>query len=406
MPKRLLVVSARQNFYLRAFDIRQGLDLLPVALSPLYINYLSNPQISVSPDQSYCILSSRSSSNNFIFFNRAADFGDVLDVGINFNGTPSCCSASNDFYALGGRGNSNLEVRRKSSNALESVNSQGIGGVSKIAFSDNGKYLTICGDNATRIYRTNDWSFLDLPEIARGCSGIVFSNDGDKVVYHNYHAPYVIVANCLNASIEYKSVNYIHAASLTDYGRMSIAKSPIGVDVFLLCLYRNPYVMTFNLPTLSFNDFTSSIDRSDTSFIVADPDPDEDALYLLHNYNGVAGGITKFHISSGLAYEDQPKMARNLLAASSNDYSACIISTTPHRIRGAVWDVNNQPVARVVRAYKRDTGVLMAQTVSDAVTGDYTLKVYDAGPYDVQFMTAPGEQLNDLFFSRTEPEPM
>ena len=75
-------------------------------------------------------------------------------------------------------------------------------------------------------------------------------------------------------------------------------------------------------------------------------------------------------------------------------------------ITGTVRDINNAPCARTVRAFRRSDGVCMAQTESDATTGDYRLLLPDAGPYDVQFQALDGENLNDLFFARSEPEPI
>lgn len=79
------------------------------------------------------------------------------------------------------------------------------------------------------------------------------------------------------------------------------------------------------------------------------------------------------------------------------------------RIRGTVRDKDGNLVSRTVRAHRRSDGVLVAQTVSDAVTGAYELRVYPDNPtelYDVQFLVAPGELLNDLIYARTTAEPV
>ena len=44
----------------------------------------------------------------------------------------------------------------------------------------------------------------------------------------------------------------------------------------------------------------------------------------------------------------------------------------------------------------------LSATASSAVTGEYEVAVYQGDvDYDVQFLAANGEQLNDLFFART-----
>ena len=71
-------------------------------------------------------------------------------------------------------------------------------------------------------------------------------------------------------------------------------------------------------------------------------------------------------------------------------------------VRGSVRDIDNNPAARRVRVHERSTGDLCADTTSSAVTGEYEVAVYQGDvDYDVQFLAADGEQLNDLFFART-----
>ena len=83
-----------------------------------------------------------------------------------------------------------------------------------------------------------------------------------------------------------------------------------------------------------------------------------------------------------------------------------VYTSNPHQITGTVRDITNSPAARVVQAFRRSDGVIMAQTTSDETTGDYRLEVFDAGPYDVRFKTLDGELLNDLFYANVTPEPV
>ena len=83
--------------------------------------------------------------------------------------------------------------------------------------------------------------------------------------------------------------------------------------------------------------------------------------------------------------------------------------TDTYRIRGTVRDKDGNLVSRTIRVHRRSDGALVAQTVSDAVTGEYELRVYPDSPaetYDVQFLAAPGELLNDLIYARTTTEPV
>lgn len=97
----------------------------------------------------------------------------------------------------------------------------------------------------------------------------------------------------------------------------------------------------------------------------------------------------------------------SFMDATANAVS--FFATPAYRIRGTVRDKDGNLVSRTVRAHRRSDGVLVAQTVSDAVTGEYELLVYPDSPaeeYDVQFLAAPGELLNDLIYARTTAEPV
>ena len=91
----------------------------------------------------------------------------------------------------------------------------------------------------------------------------------------------------------------------------------------------------------------------------------------------------------------------------TNSRAVSFGATPAYRIRGTVRDKDGNLVSRTVRAHRRSDGALVAQTVSDAVTGAYELRVYPDSPtetYDVQFLAATGELLNDLIYARTKAE--
>jgi len=96
-----------------------------------------------------------------------------------------------------------------------------------------------------------------------------------------------------------------------------------------------------------------------------------------------------------------------LLAKYHSDYGngrMLLLQRGLGEVRGTVRDVDNAPAARVVRAYARQSGRLLAQTVSDAATGDYKMTLPDTQPVDVQFQAADGELLNDLLYARVIPD--
>lgn len=104
---------------------------------------------------------------------------------------------------------------------------------------------------------------------------------------------------------------------------------------------------------------------------------------------------------------DEALVYRGLLYGATNAaHSLLVLDSGRNKISGTVRDISNLPAKRMVRAFQRSTGVLVAQTESDPVTGNYTLLVDNAGPFDVQFYTEAGELLNDLLYSKVEAEPI
>ena len=107
-------------------------------------------------------------------------------------------------------------------------------------------------------------------------------------------------------------------------------------------------------------------------------------------------------------YNTSTWAATSGFSLASIDSRAVSFGHTPaYRIRGTVRDKDGNLVARTVRAHRRSDGALVAQTVSAAMTGEYEMVVYPDSPaeaYDVQFLAAPGEPLNDLIYARTTAE--
>lgn len=96
--------------------------------------------------------------------------------------------------------------------------------------------------------------------------------------------------------------------------------------------------------------------------------------------------------------------ARSIPQSCTNLSNAINISFTrpnARKITGFVTDKDGAPAARNIIAYVRGSKVVAGRTVSDSITGEYELLVYDGDvEYDLQFEIAPGEALNDIFFAR------
>ena len=73
-------------------------------------------------------------------------------------------------------------------------------------------------------------------------------------------------------------------------------------------------------------------------------------------------------------------------------------------VSGTVYDDVAAPTARTVRIYRRDTGALIAETISDGVTGAYTFNAPNVEVCRVVLDDAAGTLYNDVI-DRVLPGP-
>ena len=154
--------------------------------------------------------------------------------------------------------------------------------------------------------------------------------------------------------------------------------------------YNSPYVTIYNtsdwskvanpatLPTYTANGCAFS--------------PDGALLAVAHNYSPC---VTIYNTSDWSKVGDATPVSGNISAIS-------FVAADALTIKGEVRDIDGLVASRKVRAYVRSSGDKCAETTSSAIDGTYELNVYEGNvEYDVQFMAAPLEDLNDLFYART-----
>lgn len=412
MPKRMIGIFYGEVVPARILDMRQGLPPMPrLDIAPFY-GVATGNAFALSPDQSYAVLGldTVSAGNMQVYSDPANLAGRTLPV-VTFGGNVRAVAASNDYYAFAGS-SPFLYVFKRSDGALQTVSTTGLGNVNAVEFSPDGTKMAVSHSTSPylRVYNVADWSYVNAAT-AQGYAprSVCFSHDGTKLVVNSYDSPYISMFDVATMARTYTNTNSAYSAGTLGYcGRRSV-RSPIDTKTIILTLSSTPWLAKFDTTTTTPSLFKApSPNIGATGSVWVDPDPDEDAVYVNHQTGSLnpSRTVSRFKISTGTLDAANPaSMFRNILFGDTSLAStAVILMTTPYTITGTVRDVSNLPVARKVRAFRRSNGELVAETMSNASTGDYLLKMYDAGPFDVQFLADSGELLNDLFYAKSEPQ--
>lgn len=404
---------------LKVFDLRQGLD--PIAnmdAIPAFIAAASNVtwcHLAVSPDKKRLVgvPQSNTSGSNFWFWKDTESRSAYGTPPLAFNGTIYAGDCSNTHYALGGD-SPYLYVYDWATSTFQNLSTSGLGTVAMLKFSPDGSKLAVGHRTSPylRVYSTTDWSYVNVAtSIIPGATvgGVGWTSDSAYVVVTGQESPYACAYTADLSSRVYNSTSYAAAAYARDCGSVE----PHPTDSRSVITNVGSYAGT-EVPHLVI---TNAVTGAVT--IVA---PKTLGAYFCHGYG--YDSVDKYIYAAGYASAQKTFVSRYKLDSSgvpvpfadggvqlfaggvigSDVYAnLIIIEKDMYQITGTVRDIDNVPAARTVRAYRRSNGQLMAQTTSDATSGDYTLILPDAGPWDLQFMAKDGENLNDLFYASSEP---
>jgi WD40 repeat protein len=415
MPKRMVAALSGENIPMRRLDMRQGLD--PVLRSEAGYSYpgiAGGSSVAIGPEYLGGVLQGNGSgAGAFRYYPDFNTLTDSITPSAAFSGTLYCCACAANFYAVGGA-SPFLYVFNRSNHALVTVPTTGLGNVYFISFSPDGSKMALVHATApnVRIYNTATWTYVDVPSGGSTSSySCEFSADSATLAVHASGTPYLCLHNAATGARTFSyTANSKYAIAANSI--RSLVRHP-SANRFIVSFSSSPYIGEFDLATNTFTDYTpvtvGGVIGTGWSLCI-DPDPSEDVVYLRHNAGStsLSRTMSRFKISTRAPYPTQPMIFREVMwgNSSTNANNVVITYNTPYKITGTVRDISNNPVARVVRAPRRSDGELVAQTTSDAATGNYDLRVPDIGPFDVQFMAAAGELLNDLFFAQTEPQPV
>lgn len=405
MPKRFVSVIYGEVQPTRLLDMRQDVGLKPVVTkTPTLMASAAGNHMALAPDQSAAILGLSTSSGNIRFIGDPASLESIVVPAATFAASIYAVGISNTHYAVGGD-SPFLYVFRRSDHGLEAVSTSGLGTVVAMDFSPDGSKLVVAHTSGTnlRVYNTSTWTYADAATAFNTSpSAVCFSADGARIVATaSSSTNYTSVYSADLATRHFNSTNSAYnAIGYSGVGSPRAVRSPVNSNHVLFSCYSasNP-VAQIDVTTGTITAYSAIPGgASGNSTLVVDPEAAEDAVYL-HHVSGSAGRTwTKLKCSTRVAYPLQPDEFRMYMIGISNTpySSGYIVRTTPYLVTGTVRDSSNNPAARVVRAYDRATGELMAQTTSNSGTGDYTLKLYSAGPYDIQFVANDDRSVNLL----------
>lgn len=258
---------------------------------------------------------------------------------------------------------------------------------SKIAVGHSGSpYLTV--------FNTSNWSTVTLgTAVGSSVSGVAFSPSGGHLAVGISSYPYICV---------YETATWTKITALSPMGGngAALAWSPDG-STLVAVYFGGANLTAYRTDTWAVLTGTPSLPAAGKGVSFS-----PDGTHVLVTHAVVAPGGPTFSAYKRSDWSLDLTYLSALRASSYSDsHTACNVETytsAARFLRGTVRDDAGDPAARVVRVYRRSDAALVATTVSDATTGEYEISVTGdyTTEYDVQFSTATGEALNDLFFAR------
>lgn len=453
MTAKIVVYGQLVGNSLLDYDLRQGLPPLAKATvkdsaliesSNAGSSYFSFGQCVLSPDGNKAVAkATATNSTNTLFasYPNASDFSNVVYTNAIFSGQILGCACSNTHYAVFGTSPTFLYIFDFATHTLLNASTSGLGTVVGGSFSPDGTKLAICHTNSpfVRVYDIATLAVTNAPtNVAlgqRASSSIEYSQDGTLLLGLSNTSPFLVAANTSNFSNFFTSTSLalsVQGGAIKSFIKRNRYKNKaffVASGFFNLINARkkayqidfstNPngdivdYIVGANQLNNPFSSTQTATNGSVADAYFIDYDRYTDTVYVSHSNVGstiVPFTLSQFNATTGQRLTS-PRLPNGFYPIYSstgntgNQISISISTDNVFRIYGTVRDINNTPVQRKVRAFLRSTGELMAETLSDSITGNYQLIVPDNARYDVQFYSQDNELLNDLTYSKTEPEP-
>lgn len=425
--KKLLIFGASSSMTgsvesIRILNLRQGLRPVlseePVAFIPQINTYGSRHHIlDISPD---CTKIAGTDARNSSTANSTMTYWDNVTEEVTFQeakyhtstygGLVRCCACSNTHRAYGGTAPF-LLVFEHATSALVAMDATGLGEVQAMAFSPDGSKLAVAHATAPRlrIYNMADGTFINASANVTGASPntLCWAPDGESVfVGGGTSNPRFSIAAAATGA-----VNYTNTGTTQFISVLCAQWSEDGSYIMIGASSNSTMqVAKFTVANRAFTALAGSVSRISTSATSSGVqslalDEEEGLCYLIHNSaSGEWETVSRFRIASMDGMEGLGLTIATALKTST----ACLrlLKKNTGRLIGTVRDISNTPVQRNVYAFDEATKELLAKTQSDSLTGNYSLLLPNTRPVAVRFESLEAENLNDLFFARSEPEPI
>lgn len=396
-------------------DIRQGLTPSPFTDNPMSFGQTTSGQRSswrVSPDKTKAILTGSQGYSQEVFVVTDTETMATVNSAL-YSGTVNGCDVSNTHYAVCGVGGKLLVATFAGATVvLNDVSTMGDGLC--CAFSPDGTKLAVRHSTSPglRVYNLADGTYQNASGITYWSIGsveadITYTPNGEYIVFSTDAAG----DRALTAVRADTLANPVYTPTGQNFWYCNQVlpdpTNPKGV-----ISHQRAYTGATGMQIFRFNAETGATSRlpeqiNNLAISAMAADAEENRLYVSHGAwirDGSTRRLSYLNLDT-LAW-GEPIDHGEWVSAENTRRRLIITGKNTHRLTGSVRDIDNAPAARVVRAFARVSGNLVAQTMSNATTGEYTLSLPSAGPFDVQFMAENGEQLNDLFYARSEPEPV
>ena len=365
------------------------------------------PPYAVSPDGQKAVASNGSTgAGNFVYSTASPTEASILPAWgtttAAFNGQVYAVATSDLHFAVGGN-SPFLYVFDWATKTLQTISNTGLGVVRRIAFNGDGTKMAVYHATSPylRIYNTAGWTFVNAASPA-GSPGNLGTQNGiyitadDRVVIGSTGSPYISVFDMSGTRLS------AITSTATNNSVSELIKHPDENALIWVghnSVPSNKRIGLFNLDTYACTNPYIDPQKQIRS---AAYDTENRELILCHE-------VVDSRYCSILSIDEpgvlkSPGAELDGLVRTAVDTFFLTLERNKARITGTVRDIDNNPAQRRVLAIHRAGEYVAAATMSNATTGDYELIVENTSLHDVQFRTADGELLNDLFFARVEPE--